>query len=194
MRHSSEQDGWLGYALLAAGVLTLSIAGYVGYTIYPRFNLPPVSGVGLYVLATAAGLGAFFSPCSFPLLATLLARSIGSTSNEKGTLENALRYGAALAAGASAFLLVTGVAIAFGGGALFSQVTFTSTPGRILRIAIGSLLVFLGLVQAGAVSFPFDRIAELAVPVEKAQGRLRRERPVLGFGLFGFGYILAGFG
>jgi hypothetical protein len=50
------------------------------------------------------------------------------------------------------------------------------------------------LVQSGLVSFPFDRIAQLAYPLEKAQARLRRERPVLGFGLFGFGYILAGFG
>ena len=190
----SDQDGWPVFALLAAGVLLLSVAGYFGYILYPRFNLPSVSGVGLYVLAAAAGLGAFFSPCSFPLLATLLARSIGSSGEEKGALAAALGYGAALAAGASVFLLLTGAAIAFGGGALFSRVTFTSTPGRILRIVIGSLLVLLGLVQAGVVSFPFDRIAELAYPIEKAQARLRRERPVVGFGLFGFGYILAGFG
>jgi cytochrome c-type biogenesis protein len=194
MRHSSEQDGWLGYALLAAGVLTLSIAGYVGYTIYPRFNLPPVSGIGLYVLATAAGLGAFFSPCSFPLLVTLLTRSIGSNREDKRALENALLSGAALAAGASAFLLLTGAGIALGSGALFNQVTFASAAGRILRITTGSLLVSLGLVQAGVASLPFDRIAELAYPIEKAQARLRRERPVLGFSLFGFGYLLAGFG
>jgi hypothetical protein len=63
-----------------------------------------------------------------------------------------------------------------------------------LRIIVGSFLVFLGLVQVDALSFPFDRIASLAYPIEAAQARLRRERPLLGFSLFGFGYILAGFG
>jgi len=172
----------------------LSIAGYVGYTLYPRFNLPSITGLGLYVLAVAAGIGAFFSPCSFPLLATLLARSIGSDSEEKTDWSGAFQYGLALAVGASTFLLLTGAGIAFGGGALFSQITFTSTPGRILRILVGSLLVFFGLIQIGVLSFPFDRLATVAYPIEKAQARLRRERPLLGFSLFGFGYILAGFG
>ena len=193
MRNLPEQDHWIGYVLLIVGVLFLSFAGYIGYIVYPRFNLPSVTSVSLYVLSAAAGLGAFFSPCSFPLLVTLLARSFGS-GRDGSALKNALWYGAALAVGASVFLLLTGAGIAFGGGALFSRVTFTSTPGRILRIVIGSLLIFLGLVQIGIVSLPFDRIAELAYPIEKAQARLRMERPVLGFSLFGFGYILAGFG
>ena len=193
MRNLPGQDLWIRYVLLVVGTLLLSLAGYLGYTIYPRFNLPPVTGGGLYVLSAAAGLGALFSPCSFPLLATLLARSFKSDDG-RNSLENALRYGAALAAGASTFLLLTGAGIAFAGGALFSQVTFTSATGRIIRISIGFLLVLLGLVQIGVISLPFDRITELAYPIERAQARLRRERPVLGFALFGFGYILAGFG
>ena len=193
MMSLSKQDRWIKYTLLVVGTLLLSLAGYLGYTIYPRFNLPSVTGVSLYVLSAAAGLGAFFSPCSFPLLATLLARSFRSEDG-RSLLENALRYGAALAVGASTFLLLTGAGIAIGGGALFSRVTFNSTTGRSIRISIGFLLVMLGLVQIGLVSLPFDRIAELVYPIERAQARLRRERPVLGFALFGFGYILAGFG
>jgi cytochrome c-type biogenesis protein len=189
-----DQNRWIKYALLFAGTLLLALAGTIGYTLYPRFNLPSITGLGLYVLAVAAGIGAFFSPCSFPLLATLLARSIESDDGEKTDWSGAFQYGLALAAGASIFLLLTGAGIAFGGGALFNQVTFASTPGRILRIVVGSFLVFLGLVQIGALSFPFDRIASLAYPIEAAQARLRRERPLLGFSLFGFGYILAGFG
>jgi cytochrome c biogenesis protein CcdA len=188
-----EHEAWIRYTLLVAAVILLSAAGYVGYAVYPRFNLPPVTGIGLYVVAAEAGLGSFFSPCSFPLLATLLSRSLGPV-DEQRAWKRALQFGAALAVGASAFLLLTGGGIALGGGALFSQVTFASTTGRILRMAVGALLVLLGLVQMGILSLPFDRIAELAYPLEKAQARLRRERPVLGFALFGFGYILAGFG
>jgi hypothetical protein len=55
-------------------------------------------------------------------------------------------------------------------------------------------LWFKYALLANVLSFPFDRIAELVHPIEKAQARLRREQPVLGFGLFGFIYILAGFG
>lgn len=190
----SEQNRWVGYALLAAGVLLLAIAGYMGYTLYPRFNLPSVSGAALYILAAAAGVAAFFSPCSFPLLATLLARSIGDDKPTRKPLTHAVRYGAALALGSSTFMLITGGAIARGGGVLFSQVTFASVPGRVLRLAVGGILVFLGLVQIGLVSVRFDRVARLSYPLEKAQARLRRERPAMGFALFGFGYILAGFG
>lgn len=156
----------------------LSVTGYLGYTIYPHFNLPTVTGIGLYMLAAAAGLGSFFSPCSFPLLATLLARAIGSDDGEQGTMAKAIRYGAALAVGASAFLLLIGAGIAFGSGMLFSQITFIRTPGPILRIAVGLLLVLLGLVQSGVIAFPFDRVAELAYPIERAQACLHQEHPV----------------
>ncbi|MDT8305317.1 MAG: hypothetical protein RRC07_05225, partial [Anaerolineae bacterium] len=59
---------------LVIAVLLLALAGYAGYVLYPRFALPAASGAGLLLLAAAAGLASFFSPCSFPLLATLLAR------------------------------------------------------------------------------------------------------------------------
>jgi cytochrome c biogenesis protein CcdA len=115
-----DQNRWITCALLFAGTLLLALAGYIGYTLYPRFNLPSITGLGLFVLAVAAGIGAFFSPCSFPLLATLLARSIGLDDVEKTDWRGAFQYGLALAAGASVFLLLTGAGIAFGGGALFS--------------------------------------------------------------------------
>ncbi len=66
------------YALLVVGVAVLAIAGYTGYELYPRFDLPAAEGAGLLVLATGAGIASFFAPCSFPLLVTLLSRP-GST-------------------------------------------------------------------------------------------------------------------
>lgn len=181
------------YAVLTVIVGLLALAGYIGYVLYPRFDLPAVSGAGLLVLAAAAGVGSFFSPCSFPLLVTLLSREV--QPEERGQkLPRAMRFGAALALGASVFLLLLGAAIALLGGALFEQVTFTSTAGRLIRGLIGLLLVTLGLVQLGVLSLPFHHVARIVRPMQQRQAELRRERPTLGFALFGFGYILAGFG
>lgn len=190
------------YILFILGIMLLSVAGYSGYALYPRFALPGVTGAGLFVIAAMAGVASFFSPCSFPLLATLLARSIGSDgtdaahsgAKQRGKVGRAVRYGAALSLGVGIFLILTGVGIGLGGGALFKQITFTSTAGRGLRFGIGLLLILLGLVQIGRLSFPFGRIAEVVFPLKKAQARLRKERPFLAFGLFGFSYVLAGFG
>lgn len=186
----------LWYVLLTIGVILLAVTGYTGYALYPRFALPSVTGAGLFVIATMAGIASFFSPCSFPLLATLLARAINSSQegNQGTKIGRAAQYGAALAVGAGFFLLLIGTGIALGGGALFKQVTFTSTAGRTLRIVIGAFLIFLGLAQTGHLSLPFDRVADWVRPIQKTQAKMRRERPVLGFGLFGFGYVLAGFG
>lgn len=194
---SSSRGYW--YMLLTVGIGLLALTGYGGYVLYPRFNLPNVTGAGLFVLAAMAGIASFFSPCSFPLLATLLIRSVRDQDNVKEPssgrkIGRALKYGAALAVGATSFLLLVGAGIALGGGALFKQVTFTSTEGRALRLAVGIFLIILGLVQTGRLTLPFGRVADLAFPLQKVQARVRRQHPTVGFGLFGFGYILAGFG
>jgi hypothetical protein len=49
------------YLLLALGVLLLAVAGYAGYVLYPRFDLPPATGVGLL-----PGLPRSFLPAPFP--------------------------------------------------------------------------------------------------------------------------------
>lgn len=181
------------YLLLATGVILLGLAGYIGYVLYPRFDLPAVSGAGLLLLAAGAGIGSFFSPCSFPLLATLLARSI-DTDKKPSALSRAVQFGGSLALGTSLFLLLVGAGIALGAGAIFSQVTFTSTAGRTVRIVIGLLLILFGLTQTEIIALPFGKVAELGHRIQKRQASLRREHPVFAFGLLGFGYILAGFG
>lgn len=66
--------------------------------------------------------------------------------------------------------------------------------GRILRIVVGSLLLLLGFLQVRGISPGSGAVYELARPMVEAQARLRQERATLAFGLFGFSYILAGFG
>lgn len=188
----SNQSFW--YILLAAIVGVLALAGYMGYVLYPRFDFPAVTGIGLLVLAAGAGIASFFSPCSFPLLVSLLARESGARTGEAGgRLTRVLSFATALALGASAFLILTGVAIALGASALVEGVTFTSPAGRVIRLVVGTLLILLGGIQFGLLPVSFSAHA-VTNPLMRRQARLRRERPRLGFGLFGFGYILAGFG
>lgn len=187
----------LRYALVVLGTALAGLAGYGGYELYPRFGLPPLEGLTLLLLAAAAGVASFFAPCSFPLLVTLLARGSqpagGVTGPGRGL--GPVGFGAALALGAGVFLLAIGAGIAAGGGALFAQVTFTSTTGQALRLAVGALLIGLGLVQVGLVSDrPFRRVEAVTKNLNRAQARLRRRRPLLGFTAFGFFYLLAGFG
>lgn len=188
-----ERSGAVGYGLLALAVAVVGSAGYAGYVVYPRFGLPAGAGAGLLVLAAAAGVASFFSPCAFPLLVTLLARETGAEGREPRG--RPLVFAAALAAGAVLFLLVVGTAISAGGAAVLREVTFTSTTGRVVRIAVGSALVLLGLFQSGAIPVRLFAPAERRLEgLLQFQAGLRRDHPTFAFGVFGFVYLLAGVG
>jgi cytochrome c biogenesis protein CcdA len=172
-------------------VVLLGLAGYVGYVTYPRFNLPSVEGAALLLLGAAAGIASFFSPCSFPLLLTLLARQVRGGAHRGQTV---LIFAGSFSLGAAAFLLLLGTIIGVGGRGLVGSVTFTSTTGITVRVLVGVLLVVLGLIQAGVVPVSFHGVERLTRPLTEAQARLLRERPVEGFALFGFSYLLIAFG
>jgi cytochrome c-type biogenesis protein len=183
------------YPALVTGVALLGVAGYGAYLLYPRFNLPAVDAVGLVALALGAGVAAFFSPCSFPLLATLLTREIAEPdAGGRGVVARALVYATAVSIGAVVFLAATGSLIAAGGQALVGGVTFTSPAGRVIRAVIGLGLVVLGLVQLERLRLPFGAVARLAHPLLQSQARIRRRAPAVGFAIFGFVYLVAGFG
>lgn len=182
------------YGLLAVAVAVVGLAGYLGYVIYPRFDLPAVEGAALLGLAAAAGIASFFSPCSFPLLLGLLGRQAAARAGDDGKAARPMVFGGALAFGAAVFMLLLGAAIGIGGEALFAGVTFASTPGIILRGTVGVILILLGLVQIGLLPSPMHAVERIGAPITRRQARLRRDKPVAGFTLFGFGYVLAGFG
>ena len=184
------------YAVLAFGTAAVGLVGYSGFVLYPSLDLPAGTGAGLLLLAAGAGVASFFSPCSFPLLVSILARPIAIEAQGEGgrPIRKALGFAAALSLGAATFLALLGVAIAFGGGALFEDVTFTSTTGRVLRIVVGALLILLGLIQLNRLPISFRRFEPAMHGFLGRQAKLRRGRPLAGFAIFGFGYLLAGFG
>lgn len=189
-----DDDGRGGgrFWLLAVGLVLAGLAGYLGYVAYPRFGLPAGVGAGLLVLGAAAGVASFFSPCSFPLLVTLLTREGGGDGRPAA---RALRVAVPLSVGAIVFVLGLGALIALGGRGLAGSVTFTSLAGRVLRIVVGALLVLLGLIQSEILPISFHHLGDrIARPVVQAQARMRRRHPRAGLAFFGFGYLLAGFG
>lgn len=181
------------YGILVAAVGVVALGGYVGYLLYPRFDLPAIQGVGLLGLAAAAGVASFFSPCSFPMLLALLGREAGMVPHRRGSPRPAL-FGGALALGAAVFMLLVGLVVALGGEAFFANVTFTSVTGIAIRVVVGLILIFLGLVQTGILPFSMHQISRLVQPWRRSQARLGRPRPARDFALFGFAYVLAGFG
>lgn len=185
------------YGVLVLATVALALAGYLGYLVYPRFDLPSVTGAGLLVLAAGAGVASFFSPCSFPLLVSMLGRPLAEEAEahpQRRPTRRALTFAAAMSLGAAFFLLAAGSAIALGGSALFEDVTFTSTAGRIIRAVIGALLIALGLIQLDLLAVNLRRIEPAVHGFLKRQAHVRRHHPVRGYALFGFGYLLAGFG
>lgn len=178
---------WL-FVLLVVG---FALGGYIGYVVYPRFDLPAPTGIGLLILSAGAGVASFFSPCSFPLLVTLLARQTGVDVRQDGSRPSggrALAFASALALGASVFLLLAGFFVAFSGAVLFEEVTFTSAAGRVIRAVVGGLLILLGLFQIGVLpASGFHAVSRLSGALSRVQARQRRKRVVFGFAIFGFG-------
>ena len=184
------------YALLVVATAVVALVGYLGYVAYPRFDLPAGTGATFLVLAAGAGIASFFSPCSFPLLLSMLARPLAAEAAlERGRpFPKAAVFAAGLSVGASVLLVAVGLAIAAGASTYFDDVTFTSTAGITIRIAVGVFLVSLGLVQLNVLPISFRRFEPALHAYLRRQAQVRRSRPVVSFALFGFGYLLAGFG
>lgn len=49
---SNRRHPSIVYIFLALGVVSIAVAGYAGYSLYPRFDLPAVEGLTLLDLAS----------------------------------------------------------------------------------------------------------------------------------------------
>lgn len=176
----------LRFAATALGLMVVGVAGYLGFVAFVGSDRTVAAGV--MVLAAGTGFAAFFSPCSFPLLLTFLTRR--SADSPGAALVSALR----VAAGAALLLAAVAAVIAAGGTAVGSVIEFDSTPGRWFRLGVGLILIGFGLRQARlcGVRMPWlDRVAGASARVfdpTRVTSPARRDL------VYGFGYLLAGFG
>jgi cytochrome c biogenesis protein CcdA len=177
------------YIILIIIVLLIATIGYSSFVLYPQLFLSVSAGSGLFLLAIMAGMASLFSPCSFPLLVTLLARE--ATTRSRLSL---VRSATAFTMGTMLFLGLVGLILALGAGSSISQFTFTSPTGRVLRVIVGSILIRFGFWQVQGKSLNFAWVNRSLQPLWNQQVWLRRRNNNLSYGLYGFGYILAGFG
>ncbi|WP_144797849.1 cytochrome c biogenesis protein CcdA [Halorubrum depositum] len=125
--------------------------------------------------AVTAGVATFFSPCAYPLLPGYVGFYVNSVDTESASVAGAGARGIAAALGVLAtFALLAGATVRVGYSTL-SNITVFETLVGVLLVAFGLLVV------AG-------RGPSLSLPLPK------RRSSVLGFGLFGAGYALAGAG
>jgi len=118
---------------------------------------------------------------------TLLAR-------EAAGRRHLIRSAAAFTAGMALFLLLTGLTLALGAGEWIAAVTFTSTAGHLLRLVVGLVLIGFGLWQVRGKSLTFSWLNRTLQPLWTKQAQLRHQQTMVSYGLYGFGYTLAGFG
>jgi cytochrome c biogenesis protein CcdA len=174
------------FAATAVGAFVVGLAGYSGFVAFVGSEQNVAAGV--MVLAAGTGFAAFFSPCSFPLLVTFLTRR--SADSSCAALLSALR----VAAGAALLLAVVAATIALGGTALGDVIKFDSAAGRLFRFSVGLVLVLFGLRQARLAVLRMrwlDRIAGASARLfDPGQVSSPARRDVV----YGFGYLLAGFG
>ena len=171
---------------IAVGLAVIGVAGYLGFVAFVESDRSVSTGI--MVLAAVTGFAAFFSPCSFPLLLTFLARR--STDSTGSAVLSAVRVGA----GAAALLLIAAVMMASAGTAVATVVEFDSASGRLFRAVIGVLLILLGLRQARLFGVRLRWLDRVAAPASRAFDPARVTGQARSDFVYGFGFLLAGFG
>jgi len=125
--------------------------------------------------AVAAGVATFFSPCAYPLLPGYVGFYVNSVDADDASVAGAGVRGLAAAVGVLAtFALLAGATVRVGQSTLSNITVFETLVGGLL--VVFGLLVVAGRAPSVSLSLP------------------KRRSSVLGFGLFGAGYALAGAG
>jgi cytochrome c-type biogenesis protein len=125
--------------------------------------------------AITAGIATFFSPCAYPLLPGYVGFYVNQTDADQASVGGAGVRGIVAGLGVLVtFGALTGATLLVGQSTL-SNITFFET-------LVGGLLILFGLL----VVTGYAPSLSLALP--------KRRSSVLGFGVFGAGYALAGAG
>lgn len=193
MRHDEEgrvatlrRRSRMRFTVTAVGLLVAGIAGYVGFVAFVESDRS--TGTAVLALAAATGFAAFFSPCSFPLLLTFLARRADKSTRH--ALTSALR----VVLGAAALLSLLTIPVVAFGDATATVVAFDRPAGRIFRAVIGMALILFGLRQARLLRLRIRGFDWVATRAASTFDPSRVSTPARRDFLYGFGYLLAGFG
>ncbi|QHS17699.1 cytochrome c biogenesis CcdA family protein [Halopenitus persicus] len=125
--------------------------------------------------AITAGVATFFSPCAYPLLPGYVGFYVNQADADSVSIAGAGTRGIAAGIGVLAtFTVLAGATVRIGHSTISNLTVFESL--------VGGLLVVFGLLVASG------RAPSISIPLPK------RRSSVLGFGLFGAGYALAGAG
>ena len=137
-----------------------------------RWGRGHVSGDYTFLVAMAAGLISFLSPCVLPLVPAYLGQltavavaAQGDAAAGRPSRWAAVRHALAFVAGFGAVFTLLGVTAAFAGGAIAEYI-------KPLRIIGGAVLVVMGLSLAGILQDPGAR-AHLATARRRRLGRPR---------------------
>jgi len=168
------------YLVLFLEIGILWAAGYIGALISPRFHLSAAAEMGLMILAAGTGISAFFSPCSFPQLISVLGSEGESRSSERQSrVRESIRLAAGFSIGVCLFLFLSGGLIAWVGGALFRTIAYTGTTSRVIRSGVGALLIMLGLIQTNAIIVDFRVLpgitGDCCVPRQASDWTIRQQ-------------------
>jgi cytochrome c-type biogenesis protein len=186
---------WSPFVLGSALLALLVIAGYGAFRLFVAGGASLIQE-GYVFFAIVAGVGAFFSPCSFPLLPSYLAYAPTIRMPERRLVPwLGLLEGSAAAAGIVSFNLVLGGILALAGLGLassFSLIAPSPAPTTVLlRIGVAGFLIAFGALQIADVSLHgpwLDRVLRWIAPV----ARLRR--PLVDLYVYGFAYTVTGIG
>ncbi|RZN40158.1 MAG: redoxin domain-containing protein [Methanophagales archaeon ANME-1-THS] len=135
---------------------------------------------GLYLLALLTGLLSFFAPCAFPLLPGYISYYLG---REEGgaTLSGSVKAGIAAATGINGIFALIGIAVAVGGVAVKSYLSYL-TP------AVGVAILLLGLAMVLGKTELFDTFGRL---LSSSSSKIGVRAQHSGLFLYGVGYGLA---
>ncbi len=174
------------FGLVAVGVFVVGLAGYLGFVAFVQSD--GAAGSSVLVLGALTGFAAFFSPCSFPLLLTFLSRR--ANESKLSALASSLRVGL----GASLMLALTGLALVALGASVGGLLQFDEPSGRLFRFVLGGVLIVFGLKQSRLVRVPMDWMDSVARVAGQRFDPSKASTRAGGDILYGFGYLLAGFG
>jgi cytochrome c-type biogenesis protein len=181
----------LRYILIILSVAFVTLFGYLGFVAFLKDVMPAFSNYSLPLLAVAAGIVTFFSPCSFPLLPGYLSLYYNKEQSEER--KGALYRGTLAAAGVATFTVILGLVVAVLGQGVAGSFSISgpnpSLFTLVLRIGLGVVLITLGAVQLSNLtlhSHTLDSVTSRFYTVAKSGNK--------GLYLYGFGYNAAGIG